>query len=75
MRPAEVAEHLGLSTRTVYAAVRSGAMRHARIGRGRSIVIEQAWADAYLHNLARGGTVRDDGEREPRSSEQAPMAS
>lgn len=65
LRPSDVAKHLGLSTRTVYAACRAGAMRHARIGRGRSIVIEQQWADDYLRSCARGGSAPEDGVRNP----------
>ena len=65
MRPADVAKHLGLSTRTVYAACRSNLMRHARVGRGRSIVIEQQWADDYMQSCARGGPAPEDGARSP----------
>lgn len=74
MRPADVAKHLGLSTRTVYAVVRAGHMRHARIGAGRSIVIAQEWADAYLEGIARGGRAHDDG-RDSRSFLTTPQAS
>lgn len=65
LRPIDVAKHLGLSTRTIYAACRTGVMRHARVGRGRSIVIEQQWADDYLRSCARGGAAVEDSVRGP----------
>jgi excisionase family DNA binding protein len=71
----QAADHAGVSERLLYRACSAGLLRHCRIGAGRSIRLTTEWVDDYLEASARGGTVREAGEREPRSSELAPLAS
>jgi excisionase family DNA binding protein len=52
----------GLSARTVYAAIKAGKLRAARIGAGRSIVVAQEWVDAWLAEASADSTPKP-GER------------
>ncbi len=64
----QAAEHAGgLSQRTVYAAIRNGKLRAARIGAGRNLVTAAEWVDAWLEQAGAaagpGPTERTVGSR------------
>ena len=46
------AKYSGLSTKTVYGAIRNGKLRAARIGAGRNVVTCRAWVDEWLTTSA-----------------------
>jgi excisionase family DNA binding protein len=50
--PAEAAARARVSTKTIYAAVRRGDLKAARVGGRRSIRILPEWVDAWLRATA-----------------------
>ena len=55
-----------VSTRLVYLAVRSGALRSTRLGSGRSVRTTEQWVHAWLAASATGGPTS------PKASSAAP---
>ena len=57
LAPKEVAEIMGVDVRTVYALVRAGEIRHARISDSRKgqIRFRRIWIDRWIEDRARGG--------------------
>jgi excisionase family DNA binding protein len=53
MKAPAAARYLGgISTKTVYAAVRRGELKAARIGAGRNLLFCEEWLDAYASTKA-----------------------
>lgn len=49
LTPRQVAERLGVHRKTIYSAIRSGGLRHTRLGRARGhIRIRTSWLDAFI---------------------------
>ena len=57
LRIKEAAHYARCSAKVLYAAVASGELRAARIGRGRSIVTSELWVDEFLARLAEAPPV------------------
>jgi excisionase family DNA binding protein len=53
MKIAPACEYMGgISAKTLYAAVRKGECKAARIGAGRNLLFADAWLDAFLEQTA-----------------------
>lgn len=46
------AEYSNTSTKTIYAAVKTGQLKAARIGSGRNFVTSKGWVDEWLTALS-----------------------
>ena len=63
MKATQAAEYAGgVSVKVLYAAVRNGHLKAARIGAGRNLLFSATWVDAWLQGLAEQGT----GQARPR---------
>ena len=51
----------GISTKVLYAAVRNGDLRAARIGAGRNLLFRAIWLDEWLEGTAKTPRQRDTG--------------
>ena len=51
----------GISTKVLYAAVRNGDLRAARIGAGRNLLFRAIWLDEWLEGTATTPRQRDTG--------------
>jgi excisionase family DNA binding protein len=62
MKAPQAAEYLGgISVKTIYAAVRAGRLKAARIGAGRNVLFCAEWLDAYAMSTA--GELLEDNEQ------------
>lgn len=54
----EAAAYSKCATKTLYRAIRQGALKAARVGGRRKIVLRREWIDAYLEASAETGAER-----------------